>query len=82
MAYIDAMWMAGMLIGQAEEAIIARLQPHIRSPFLVIPEGFNLIHQPQFRVDGQAWAMLDMRQTSTAEIIAGAFLPTPPAIKS
>src|SRR5215469_11381083 len=82
MAYIDAMWMAGMLIGQAEEAIIARLQPQIRSPFLVIPEGFTLVHQPQFRVDGQMWAMLDMRQTNTAEIIAGAFLPTPPTISN
>jgi hypothetical protein len=74
--------MAGMLIGQAEEAMIARLQPHIRSPFLVIPEGFSLIHQPQFRVDGQSWAMLDMRQTNTAEIIAGAFLPNPPTINN
>ena len=82
MAYIDAMWMAGMLIGQAEEAILGRLQPHIRSPFLIIPEGFSLIHQPQFRVDGQAWAMLDMRQTNTAEIIAGAFLPSPPVVNN
>jgi hypothetical protein len=81
-AYIDAMWMSGMLIGQAEEAIIGRLQPHVRSPFMVIPEGFTLVHQPQFRVDGQVWMMLDQRQTNTAEVIAGAFLPTPPAVNN
>lgn len=75
MCYIDAMWMSGMLVGQAEEAVIGRLQPHVRSPFLIIPEGFALVHQPQFRVDFQAWSALDIRQTSTAELIAGAFLP-------
>jgi hypothetical protein len=80
MAYVDAMWMSGMLIGQAEEAVIGRLQPHVRSPFLIIPEGFALLHQPQFRVDAQAWQALDLRQTNTAEVIAGAFLPQPQPI--
>lgn len=82
MAFIDAMWMSGMLVGQAEEAIIGRLQPHVRSPFMVIPEGFSLLQQPQFRVDFQAWLALDQRQTSTAELIAGAFLPTPAPINN
>ena len=82
MAFIDAMWMSGMLVGQAEEAVIGRLQPHVRSPFLMIPEGFALLHQPQFRVDFQAWLALDQRQTSTAELIAGAFLPTPAPINN
>jgi len=82
MAFIDAMWMSGMLVGQAEEAMIGRLQPHVRSPFLMVPEGFSLLHQPQFRVDFQAWLALDQRQTSTAELIAGAFLPTPAPINN
>lgn len=74
MAFVDAMWISGMLIGQAEEAIIGRLQPHVRSPFMVIPEGFNLVMQ-QFKVDINNWLGLDQKLQSTAEVIAGAFMP-------
>jgi len=79
MAFIDAMWISGMLVGQAEESIIPRMQPHVRSPFMIIPEGFQLLMQ-QFKVDIQSWLGLDQRQTNTAEVIAGAFLPTPQPI--
>jgi hypothetical protein len=74
MAFVDAMWISGMLVGQAEEAIIGRLQPHIRSPFMIIPEGFALLTQ-QFRVDINNWLGLDQKLLNTAEVIAGAFLP-------
>jgi hypothetical protein len=74
MSFIDAMYISGLLVGQAEESIIGRLQPHVRSPFLIIPEGFSLLMQ-QFRVDINNWLGLDNKLTNTAEIIAGAFLP-------
>jgi hypothetical protein len=74
MSFIDAMYISGLLVGQAEESIIGRLQPHVRSPFLIIPEGFSLLLQ-QFRVDINNWLGLDQKLTNTAEIIAGAFLP-------
>jgi hypothetical protein len=74
MSFIDAMYISGLLVGQAEESIIGRLQPHVRSPFLIIPEGFTLLMQ-QFRVDINNWLGLDQKLTNTAEIIAGAFLP-------
>jgi hypothetical protein len=74
MSFIDAMYISGLLIGQAEESIIARLQPHVRSPFMIVPEGFVLLMQ-QFRVDLNNWLGLDQKLTNTAEIIAGAFLP-------
>jgi hypothetical protein len=74
MSFIDAMYISGLLIGQAEESVIARLQPHVRSPFMIVPEGFALLMQ-QFRVDLNNWLGLDQKLTNTAEIIAGAFLP-------
>jgi hypothetical protein len=74
MAFVDAMWISGMMVGQAEEAIIGRLQPHIRSPFMIIPEGFSLLMQ-QFKVDINNWLGLDQKLTNTAEIIAGSFMP-------
>jgi hypothetical protein len=74
MCFIDAMYISGLLVGQAEESIIGRLQPHVRSPFMIIPEGFQLLMQ-QFRVDINNWLGLDQKLTNTAEIIAGAFLP-------
>lgn len=74
MSFIDAMWISGLLVGQAEESIIGRLQPHVRSPFLIIPEGFSLLMQ-QFRVDINCWIGLDQKLVNTAEIIAGAFMP-------
>jgi hypothetical protein len=74
MSFIDAMYISGLLVGQAEESIIGRLQPHVRSPFLIVPEGFQLLMQ-QFRVDINNWLGLDQKLTNTAEIIAGAFLP-------
>lgn len=74
MAFVDAMWISGMLVGQAEESIIGRLQPHIRSPFMIVPEGFALMAQ-QFRVDINNWLGLDQKLLNTAEVIAGAFLP-------
>jgi hypothetical protein len=74
MSFIDAMYISGLLIGQAEESIIGRLQPHVRSPFMIVPEGFQLLMQ-QFRVDINSWLGLDQKLTNTAEIIAGAFLP-------
>jgi len=74
MSFIDAMYISGLLVGQAEEAIIGRLQPHVKSPFMIVPEGFTLLMQ-QFRVDINNWLGLDQKMTNTAEIIAGAFLP-------
>lgn len=74
MSFIDAMYISGLLIGQAEESIIGRLQPNVRSPFLIVPEGFQLLMQ-QFRVDINNWLGLDQKLQNTAEIIAGAFLP-------
>jgi hypothetical protein len=74
MSFIDAMYISGLLVGQAEESIIGRLQPHVRSPFLIVPEGFSLLMQ-QFRVDINNWLGLDQKLTNTAEIICGAFLP-------
>lgn len=74
MSFIDAIYISGLLVGQAEESIIGRMQPHVRSPFLIIPEGFSLLMQ-QFRVDINNWLGLDQKLTNTAEIIAGAFLP-------
>jgi hypothetical protein len=74
MSFIDAMYISGLLVGQAEESIIGRLQPHVRSPFMIVPEGFQLLMQ-QFRVDINNWLGLDQKMTNTAEIIAGAFLP-------
>lgn len=74
MSFIDAMYISGLLVGQAEESVIGRLQPHVRSPFLIVPEGFSLMMQ-QFRVDINNWLGLDQKLTNTAEIIAGAFLP-------
>ena len=81
MSFIDAMWISGLLVGQAEEAIIGRLQPHVRSPFLIIPEGFSLLMQ-QFRVDINNWLGLDQKLSTTAELIAGAFLPDRPQISN
>jgi hypothetical protein len=74
MSFIDAMYISGLLVGQAEESIIGRLQPHVRSPFMIIPEGFNLLMQ-QFKVDINNWIGLDAKMSNTAEIIAGAFMP-------
>jgi hypothetical protein len=74
MCFIDAMYISGLLIGQAEESIIGRLQPHVRSPFMIVPEGFQLMMQ-QFKVEVNNWLGLDQKLTNTAEIIAGAFLP-------
>ena len=74
MSFIDAMYISGLLVGQAEESIIGRLQPHVRSPFMIVPEGFQLLMQ-QFRVDINNWLGLDQKLTNTAEIIAGSFLP-------
>lgn len=74
MSFIDAMYISGLLVGQAEESIIGRLQPHVRSPFLIVPEGFSLLMQ-QFRVDINNWLGLDQKLVNTAEIIAGAFMP-------
>jgi hypothetical protein len=74
MSFIDAMWISGLLVGQAEEAIIGRLQPHVRSPFMIVPEGFTLLMQ-QFRVDINSWLGLIQQLLNTAEIIAGTFLP-------
>jgi len=81
MSFIDAMYISGLLVGQAEESIIGRLQPHVRSPFMIVPEGFQLLMQ-QFRVDIQNWLGLDQKLLSTAEIIAGSFLPKLPAINN
>lgn len=81
MSFIDAMYISGLLVGQAEESIIGRLQPHVRSPFLIVPEGFQLLMQ-QFRVDVNNWLGLDQKLTNLAENIAGAFLPNPDQVSN
>jgi hypothetical protein len=81
MSLIDAMYISGLLVGQAEESIIGRLQPHVRSPFLIVPEGFQLLMQ-QFRVEINNWLGLDQKLTNLAENIAGAFLPNPDQVSN
>jgi len=81
MSFIDAIYISGLLVGQAEESIVGRLQPHVRSPFLIVPEGLTLVMQ-QMRVDIQNWLGLDQKLTNCAEVIAGAFLPTPTPISN
>jgi hypothetical protein len=81
MSFIDAMYISGLLVGQAEESIIGRLQPHVRSPFLIVPEGFQLLMQ-QFRVDVNNWLGLDQKLINLSENIAGAFLPNPDQVSN
>lgn len=81
MSFIDAMYISGLLVGQAEESIIGRLQPHVRSPFMIVPEGFQLLMQ-QFRVDINNWLGLDQKLTNLSENIAGAFLPDPDQVSN
>jgi len=81
MSFIDAMYISGLLVGQAEESIIGRLQPHVRSPFMIVPEGFQLLMQ-QFRVDVNNWLGLDQKLTNLSENIAGAFLPNPDQVSN
>lgn len=81
MSFIDSMYISGLLVGQAEESIIGRLQPHVRSPFMIVPEGFQLLMQ-QFRVDVNNWLGLDQKLTNLSENIAGAFLPNPDQVSN
>ena len=81
MSFIDAMYISGLLVGQAEESIIGRLQPHVKSPFMIVPEGFSLLMQ-QFRVDINNWLGLDQKLTNLSENVAGAFLPNPDQVSN
>jgi hypothetical protein len=72
--YFDQQYIAGLLIGTAEEKDIPFLQPKVMSPFLILPSGFSLIAQ-QLQFNPEAFAGLDNKLTAISEIIAGTFIP-------
>jgi hypothetical protein len=72
--YFDQQYMAGLLIGTAEEKDLPFLQPKVMSPFLIIPKGFELMAQ-QLQFNPETFAQLDAKLTAIAEVIAGTFLP-------
>jgi hypothetical protein len=72
--YFDQQYLAGLLIGTAEEKDLPYLQPKVMSPFLIIPKGFELMAQ-QLQFNPETFAQLDAKLTAIAEVIAGTFLP-------
>jgi hypothetical protein len=72
--YFDQQYLAGLLIGTAEEKDIPFLQPRVLSPFLIIPKGFELMAQ-QLQFNPETFLQLDNKLSAVAEIIAGAFIP-------
>jgi len=72
--YIDQQYIAGLLIGTAEEKDIGFLQPKVMSPFLILPKGFELMAQ-QLQFNPEAFTGLDNKLTALSEIIAGTFIP-------
>jgi hypothetical protein len=72
--YFDQQYIAGLLIGTAEEKDMPFLQPRVMSPFLILPKGFELLAQ-QLQFNPETFSQLDNKLTAVAEIIAGAFIP-------
>jgi hypothetical protein len=72
--YFDQQYIAGLLIGTAEEKDVPYLQPRVMSPFLILPKGFELMAQ-QLQFNPETFAQLDAKLSQIAEIIAGAFIP-------
>lgn len=72
--YFDQQYIAGLLIGTAEEKDLPFLQPKVMSPFLILPKGFELLAQ-QLQFNPETFSQLDNKLTAVAEIIAGAFIP-------
>jgi hypothetical protein len=72
--YFDQQYLAGLLIGTAEEKDLPFLQPKVMSPFLILPKGFELMAQ-QLQFNPETFAQLDNKLTAIAEVIAGTFLP-------
>jgi hypothetical protein len=72
--YFDQQYIAGLLIGTAEEKDVPYLQPKVLSPFLILPKGFELMAQ-QLQFNAESMMQLDNKLTAAAEIIAGTFIP-------
>jgi hypothetical protein len=72
--YFDQQYIAGLLIGTAEEKDIPFLAPKVVSPFLILPKGMELMAQ-QMQFNPEAFAGLDNKLTAISEIIAGTFIP-------
>jgi hypothetical protein len=72
--YFDQQYIAGLLIGTAEEKDIPFLQPRVMSPFLILPKGFELMAQ-QLQFNPETFSGLDAKLTGICEIIAGTFIP-------
>lgn len=72
--YFDQQYIAGLLIGTAEEKDIPFLQPKVLSPFLILPKGFELLAQ-QLQFNSEAFTGLDNKLSGICEIIAGTFIP-------
>jgi hypothetical protein len=72
--YFDQQYIAGLLIGTAEEKDMPFLQPKVLSPFLILPKGFELLAQ-QMQFNPETFLQLDNKLSAVAEVIAGAFIP-------
>lgn len=72
--YFDQQYIAGLLIGTAEEKDIPFLQPKVLSPFLILPKGFELMAQ-QLQFNPEAFTGLDNKLSGICEVIAGTFIP-------
>lgn len=72
--YFDQHYIAGLLIGEAEEKDIPYLQPKVLAPFLILPKGLELLAQ-QMQFNPEVFEILDNKLEGVAEVIAGTFMP-------
>jgi hypothetical protein len=73
--FIDQQYLAGLLIGTAEEKDIPFLQPRVMSPFLILPKGMDLINAGQTKFNPEGFALLEQMLKGIAEMISGTYMP-------
>jgi hypothetical protein len=72
---LDNVYLSSLLIGNFDSAKIAQLQPTIRSPFLIMPDGFQLAETPQMQINLQAFEYGMNQLQSLLDQVAGTFMP-------
>lgn len=71
---IDSVYISQMIVGQADEASLAKLLPLVKYPYMWLPTEVTPFAQ-QFQANIDSFLALDNKLVEMAETIAGALLP-------
>lgn len=73
-AFLDGFYLSQLMAGEFDAGKVAQIQPQVRNPFFIVPEGFTPLGQ-QIKIDLSSYQFLVNQVQHIMDQIAGTYMP-------